>query len=104
MGRLSPTNRYENSGMKILAFASDRSRRSKADIKVGCPATVQTEERVKARCAVNTRFLGRGSGIHRSKERQDVGHYLIEVFIEEEVARIRIQLELGVRDQASDFL
>jgi len=40
--------------------------------------------------AVNTRFLGRGSGIHRSKERQDVGHYLVEMFVEEEVARIWI--------------
>jgi hypothetical protein len=33
---------------------------------------------------------GRSSGIHRSKEFQDVGHYLIEMFIEEEVARIWI--------------
>jgi len=45
---------------------------------------------VKRTLAINSQFLGRSSGIHRFKECHDVSHYLIEMFVEEEVARIRI--------------
>ncbi len=37
--------------------------------------------------------------LNRAEERNDVSHGLIEVLVQEEVARIRIELELGSRNQ-----
>jgi hypothetical protein len=42
--------------------------------------------------------------LNRAEERNDVSHRLIEVLVQEEVAGIRIELELGSRNQTCKLL
>jgi hypothetical protein len=67
-------------------------------------ADIETAPRGSVRLAVMASGRLACRNLNRAKERNDVSHRLIEVLVQEEVARIRIELKPGSRNQRCKLL